>query len=290
MPEPEKENALAAVPAGEKEELAVTPELPSLKGQPEPRPSGQVLKRVLGFILRLVLFLAFLAALAAGAYFGLPILYEKYVRPVEMNSSQLASLAEEQSRQETQLADLETRLATLEAAGTSQAESIVDLSTRVEALEESIAAHTTTLSALEEMMARMQAVDEESQAELERQINLLKSMELLSRARLFLYQSNFGLARQDVQVARDLLAEIQPNTTEPLDAEIAETLLRLDLVLQNLPSFPVVASDDLDIAWQILLSGIPPEGIEISTPTSLVTPESLLTPTSEPDATPTPTP
>ena len=46
-------------------------------------------------------------------------------------------------------------------------------------------------------------------AELERQVNLLKSMELLSRARLFMYQSNFGLAEQDVQIARNVLATVQ---------------------------------------------------------------------------------
>lgn len=287
MPKTEKEDALAATPAEEKNELAVVPEPADQKEQPGSRPSGQVLKRVLGCFLRLVLFLAFLAALAAGAYYGLPILYERYVRPVEMNSSQLVDLAEQQSRNGTQIADLETRLASLEAASTSQATSLTVLSKRVEALEESIAAHTATLSALEEVGAGLQALEEESRAELERQIDLLKSLELLSRARLFLYQSNFGLARQDVQAARDLLAEIQPDAPEPLDAEIAETLLRLELVLQNLPSFPVAASDDLDIAWQILLQGIPPQEAEMATPAAITTPESLSAPTPESSATPT---
>ena len=87
MPKPEKDNALAAIPADEKEALAMVSEETSQKKQPQPRASGQRLKRVLGFFLRLVLFLAFLAALAVGAYYGLPILYERYVRPVEMNSS-----------------------------------------------------------------------------------------------------------------------------------------------------------------------------------------------------------
>jgi len=278
MPKTEKDNALAAIPAEEKEAPSVVSEETSQKKQPQLRPSGQRLKRVLGFFLRLVLFLAFLAALAVGAYYGLPILYEKYIRPVETNSSQLTDLTVRQSRNETQIADMAAQLAMLKAAGTAQAASTTDLFTRVESLEENIAANTKTLSALEEMQAGLQTSDEAAQADLERQINLLKSMELLSRARLFLYQSNFGLAGQDVQAARELLAEIQPGAPEPLDAEIAETLLRLDLVMKNLPSFPVAASDDLDIAWQILLQGIPPQGIETSTPTP------------EPDATPTPTP
>ena len=290
MPKSQKEDALAAISAEEKEELAIVSEDASQKERPQQRPSDSRLKRVLGFFLRLVLFLAFLAALAAGAYYGLPILYERYVRPVEMNSSQLNNLTRQQSEHEAQIAEIETHLATLEAAQASQAASITDLSTRIETLEENIAAHTKTLSVLEELQTGIQASNGETQAELERQINLLKSMELLSRARLFLYQSNFGLAAQDVQTARDLLAETQPDSPEPLDEEIAETILRLDLVLKNLPAFPVVASDDLDIAWQILLTGIPSQGIETPTPASDAAPENLSTPMPEPESSPTPTP
>ena len=159
---------------------------------------------------------------------------------------------------------------------------------RIDALDEKIAAHTKTLSTLEEMQVSLQESDEATQAELERKVDMLKSMELLSRARLFLYQSNFGLAEQDVQVSRDLLAEIQPDAPEPQDEEIAETIRRLDLVLENLPAFPVVASDDLDIAWHILLTGIPPQELETSTPEAA--PESESTPATEPETTPTPTP
>ena len=113
MPESKKEDALAPISADEKEKVVIVSEDTSQK---QSKPRGELLRRVLGFFLRLVLFLAFLAALAAGAYYGLPILYEKYVRPVEMNSSQLTELTEQQSQHEAQIADLETGLATLEAA------------------------------------------------------------------------------------------------------------------------------------------------------------------------------
>jgi hypothetical protein len=122
-------------------------------------------------------------------------------------------------------------------------------------------------------------------AELQRQIDLLKSMELLSRACLFIYQSNFGLAEQDVQIARDLLAMVQPNAPESLAADLNAVVLRLDMTLSNLPAFPVAASDDLDIAWQILLSGLPQPTPTLSeTPT----PAGTLSSTSEVTLTPTP--
>jgi len=286
MPKSDKEESLAPVPANKEEKVVVISEETGKKQQSSPR--GGALRRVLVFFLRLVLFLAFLAALAAGAYFGLPILYERYVRPVEMNSSQLTDLTRQGAQHEAQIADLKSRLAKLEAASTSQAASIADLSVRVDALDENIAAHTETLSVLEEMQVSLQASDEAMQAELERKVDMLKSMELLARARLFLYQSNFGLAEQDVQVARDLLAEIQPDAPEPQDEEIAETIRRLELVLENLPAFPVAASDDLDIAWHILLTGLPPQ--EMETPAPEAAPENASTPTTEAETTPTPTP
>jgi len=286
MPKSDKDESLAPVPADKEEKVVVISEEAGKKQQASPR--GRALRRVLVFFLRLILFLTFLAALAAGAYFGLPILYEQYVRPVEMHSSQLTDLTRQGAQHEAQIADLESHLATLEAASTSQAASIVDLSARVDALDENIAAHTTTLAVLEEMQVSLQESDEATQAELERKVDMLKSMELLSRARLFLYQSNFGLAARDVEVARDLLAEIQPDVPEPQDEEIAETIRRLDLVLENLPAFPVVASDDLDIAWHILLTGLPPQEIETSTPKAA--PESASTPMPEPETTSTPTP
>jgi hypothetical protein len=107
------------------------------------------------------------------------------------------------------------------------------------------------------MLKTVQASQSNASAELNRQIKLLKSMELISRARLFLYQSNFGLAEQDVSAARSLLAEIQPDAPAPLNAELIEVLDRVDGVISYLPEFPVAAISDLDLAWQILISGIP---------------------------------
>ena len=83
-------------------------------------------------------------------------------------------------------------------------------------------------------------------AELATQVTMLRSMELLSRARLFLYQANYGLAEQDVAAARALI---------PTDTAVGEEVaLRLDRVIESLPDRPVTAADDLDIAWQLLLS------------------------------------
>jgi hypothetical protein len=98
---------------------------------------------------------------------------------------------------------------------------------------------------------------------------------------LYLAQSNFGLAREDVKSARDLLAALQKESD---DAARGQAIARLDLALGNLPAFPVVAAGDLEIAWQILMSGEAPATAATPAPTVEATP--MVEPTLE--VTPTP--
>ena len=122
--------------------------------------------------------------------------------------------------------------------------------------------------------------------ELKHEVMLTRALDILARARLYLAQSNFGLAKADVQSARDLLVELNSETSDRI---LAQAIARLDLALGNLPEFPVVASGDLEIAWQILVSGEAPP-----TPTFTATPSALetFTPTPFPpptiEVTPTP--
>lgn len=264
----------AIAPISEKTDLAEvkTKTEESKKDEAPKQTFGQVLKRIFAIILRFIIIVAVLAGIAAAAYFGLPFLYERYIRPVGQNTSQLVNLKDRQIQSETQIADLQTRLATLEAGQAFQSDSITQLDSRAQTLEGADIERNKAL------------------IELTYQSKLLKTMELLSRARLFLYQSNFGLARQDVQVARDVLAELQLTAPESKQQDVSEALFRLDLVLKNLPNFPVAASDDLNIAWQILLDGYPvaptqtptAEATAIAEPSATSTPELTSTPTATP--------
>jgi hypothetical protein len=117
---------------------------------------------------------------------------------------------------------------------------------------------------------------------LKHEVTFTRALDMLGRARLYLAQSNFGLARDDVNSADDLLATLQ---TETKNKALDQAITRLDMVLGNLPDFPVVAAGDLEIAWQILVTGEAP---------AVITPEPAVTntPTLEPplEATPTATP
>ena len=255
------------------------PATPRAVTSPPSSPSfGQRVGGFFRFLWRLFLLLLFLGVLSLLLYIAVPWIYQTFIRPVEQNSAQVRALQSRQEQTEQELADLQTRLETNESVQNEHDGTLNDLNDRMQEIETEVAARTESLAAIERLQSELEGQNQEVSAELERQITLLKSMELLSRARLSMYQSNFGLAKQDVQIARDLLATAQSDAPQKLGIQLDAILLRLDLTLSNLPNFPVAASDDLDIAWQILLAGE-----ALSTPTLVASP----TPVSTLSATPT---
>ena len=263
-----KDSSITPAPSAEENQIVAQA---AMSAVPEPESKRAGLGRAGRFILRLLWNLLLLGLIAAAIYFIAPIVYERYVRPVEQNTTQLSELQLRIAQSEIHIADLQTQLAALEAGQATQGDSLLTLDSRVQTLESANSEHSATL------------------VELTYQSELLKAMELLSRARLFLYQSNFGLAEQDVQAARDTLADLQSSAPASEVAGITEALFRLDLVLKNLPDFPVAASYDLDIAWQVLLEGLPaPVATDMPTLEPTVAPDVTAEPTSTPGPPATP--
>jgi hypothetical protein len=223
---------------------------------------GRAFVSFLRALLKLILIAALIVVVGSGLYYGLPYIQRTFIAPVERNTAEIRGM-------EAEIASLQTQLN--------------EMKTRVDALESSVEAHTLSIQKLEEMQAaletELQTNDSRVLTELKQEVMFTRALDILARARLYLAQSNFGLAKADVQSARDLLAELQ---AEKNDAVLAQAISRLDLALGNLPDFPVVASGDLEIAWQILMSGdVPPTPTPVP-PTA--TPEPTL------EATPTATP
>lgn len=232
---------------------------------------GRAFVNFLRALLRLIVILLVIGGIGAALYYGLPFLNEKLIVPVEQNSAQIDQLASEVEALQTQL---------------------TETNGRVEALEKSIEAHTASLTKLDEIQAALEtkilSAQDETLLELKHEVMMTRALDMLGRARLYLAQSNFGLAREDVQSAHDLLVELQIETD---DEVLKQVISRLNLALNNLPAFPVVASGDLEIAWQILISGeapMPPTATFTPTPAALETstPTPLPPPTIEVTATP----
>jgi hypothetical protein len=257
-------------------------------------------------ILRIVLILAVIAGLAAAVYFGTPYLYQKFILPVQTNTSRLSTLEGKQAADMDQVAGqisaLQGRLSDLENRQTGNAQAVAELQGQVQAVETQLSANGQAISQLEVMQATVEALSAASAeheallvggdsalAALQLQITQTRAIELLSRARLYLSQSNFGLARQDVQAARDVLAGLQQKMPADQSAAVGAVIARLDLALGNLPDYPVVAVDDVDIAWVLLVSGPANPAAELPAGTP-APPQSTPSSTAEVQGAPTPTP
>jgi DNA uptake protein ComE-like DNA-binding protein len=240
---------------------------------------GQALKNFLWALFRFILTLALIIAIGAAIYFGLPYLEQRFVAPVEQNAARIDQLASEITTLKEESASLQSQLDAVDG--------------RVETIEKSIEANTASLEQLEELQTKledeMKNGDEAILQELERELMLTRSIEYLSRARLYLSQSNFGLAHDDVQSARDLIFQLQSDAPDYQVEAFGQIITRLDTALGNLPEFPVIAVDDVEIAWQLLMNGLPQSAEEAaSMPTPTV--ESTVSPTAILEATPTVTP
>ena len=241
---------------------------------------GRAFLAFLRALLRLFIILAVIVGIGAAIYFAVPFINETFIVPVERNTARIGEL-------EVEIATLQTQLQEVE--------------TRVGAMEKTIEAHTASIAKLEEMQA---ALEQESSAQnnsvmvaLKREIMLTRSIETLSRARLYLSQSNFGLAKQDVQSTRDILKQLLTDAPAYQVDTLNQIVMRLDLALGNLPAFPVIAADDVDIVWQLMMIGLPESEADVIatfTPTPETTPTFTSTPTPTPEpvleATPTTTP
>ncbi len=258
-------------------EKIVEPVEESVAQSEKPKRKGMWGKVIAWFLILLLLG----AAVFAAIKWGLPYIYEKYVKPVESNAAEITDLASQQSAEVTrlneELASLKTNITTLEE--------------RADAVDLSLQAHDTSLARLEEMQALLEdqlgTQKTDLLAEISNQIALTRAVDLVSRSRLYLSESNFGLAKTDLETSRNLLfslLDVLP--TDQVDG-LKLVISRIDMALENLPAYPVVAVYDVDTAWQLLIDGLPNIPEQAVTPLVLPsTPTPGATATLEPTAAP----
>ena len=233
---------------------------------------GQAFLSFIRALFRLIALALVIVGIGALLYYALPFINQKVIVPIQENRVQIDKLAVELDKLQTQLDETNNQLD--------------ETNIRMDAVEKSIEAQTASLTKLDEIQTTLeneiQTSHDEVLLQLKHEVMFTRALDMLGRARLYLAQSNFGLAREDVKSARDLLVKLQAETE---DEARGQAISRLDLALSNLPAFPVVASGDLEIAWQILMSGEAPAAATLE-PTVVSTP--IVEPTLE--TTPTATP
>jgi Skp family chaperone for outer membrane proteins len=150
------------------------------------------------------------------------------------------------------LSTLETQQTTFGPDITKLQSALTQLETVVDDLTETTASITSDVEALS-----VTVKDESPLVSVRTEVQVLRAMELLTRARLQLAQNNSGAATTEVQEARNVLLAL--SATVPADQQSALTAVvqRLDLGLANLPNAPRLAEDDFEIAWQLLTRELP---------------------------------
>lgn len=229
------------------------------------------IRRVITWIVVLIILSG---AVFAAIKWGIPFVYDRYIKPVENNAASITDLADQQN---TEIARLEEEIAALQ-------ERAATLEGRADNVDQSLASHDAALTQLENMQKLLDSSfashKTEMLAEFSNQLSLTRGIELISRSRLYLSESNFGLAKKDLQAARDLLYTLLDKLpADQLDA-MKIVIERVDMAIEKLPAYPVVAANDVDTAWQYLVDGLP------NVPKQAVNPV-ILPPTATPEATAT---
>ena len=269
-------------------------------------------KSIAGILLRLLFTVIAAVLLGAAIYFSaigwIPYLDKRIFQPIDNNITQLQELEDTQAVIEEQIASLQ---ATLDTSQSAQQEGTSRYQATLEALEQdiqqikgntdnlftSVSDNTRMATQIQLQMATLTAQQSANDRHFSalataqiniigiyEEINLLKVLDLLSRANQFLLHSNYGQAEEILQSAIIELTELQerlPGFQQDLISNI------LDLVEQtiiDLPAKPTLAAEKLELAWQLGITGLPQLGYGEYAGT--VTP----TPYLNPDLTPTPTP
>ena len=169
---------------------------------------GNAIRVFLRALLRLILVVLLIGGAGAAIYFGYPLLRERFIAPVEQNTARVTEL-------ENEVTDLKIQLN--------------ELNQRVDEMDSSIEAHTASLEKLDTIQqaleTRLKENNDESLSKLKQEVMMTRVLDMLARARLYLAQSNFGLAKEDIHSARDVLAELQAESNDEILAQAIARLL-----------------------------------------------------------------
>ncbi len=280
------------------------------------RPSGPgFLGRLMRGLFRLVLTIIVGVVLGGAVYFGAVSFYRQAVTiPAEASLLRMDDLTEDQSRIATQSAagieDMRQRIEKLEKARQDDAEDISSLQAEVLTLNQKLDQVQTAAASLDDIQKNLSAVATQSMkngmdlneylssanspvAELRQEIQLLRAMELLNRCRLYLSQNNYGLAAQDADLVRQIFLEMKAEADPENEALIDTWIARIDMAIANISIAPVVAGEDLEMVWRMVLIGLPrqsaPSTGQGGSPVS-ATPRATATVTPTPGNSPTPVP
>jgi SMC interacting uncharacterized protein involved in chromosome segregation len=184
-----------------------------------------------------------------------------------------AALRDERNSTARQISELQGRIA-------AQAEDIASLSAQTSRIEIQIEGQGEALEAVAELRAGLEQAKKELDStgeqlqelqatvdagelpaeQVRANLQLMRVMNLMTRARLWIEQDNFGLASEDIRAALEL---IQPLAADEISDDESPSQLQqiadqLTLALDAVRTDPVLTEEELEIAWKLLLEATAP--------------------------------
>lgn len=307
-----------------------------MDGTPERKSSfGATAGSVFMAFVRVVVVLLAMLILLLAAYFGVVYLYQQVIEPIQNSDLRMDEMENRLQTQRQQiderLLQFNDRLTALESQSDLRAEDMDQLRVDLEALQTAVtdqALEVRRLNQIESAVSYLATQVMEQRLErftatptptpygwkgtgaevnleaLRSDVEVLKALLLIDRARSDLLQDQPEEAENHIRAAQALLAALAER--EPADARlrvIPGVTRRLDLALEDVATLPILSAEDLLTAWRVLEdefiitkeigkeiegeTGIGPEAAPDWGPTYTPIPTFTTTPTLPPMVTPT---
>lgn len=178
-----------------------------------------------------------------------------------------AGLDDLRQETETQIAELHTALDAVNS-------DVDDLDQMVGTLGSTVETAAENIVELEEQLANQDS----PVAALRRELRLVQAMELLTRARMNIAGNNIGRATEDITATQELLTNLETLVPSYQTETVAAINERVSASLELIEASPVLAADELEVAWQLLRRGLPGEP-KLQADPDAAPPETEATPT-----------
>ena len=274
------------------------------------KPQIKPKKSVGGILLCLTITIMAAVILGAVIYFSavglIPYLDNRVFQPIDDNQAKVQELKETQQALEDQILELSETLEfnqILLSEGISAYQFTLDdmkqdlqkLHHEIISVQEAFDHRGHTITVYPQILATLSAKQvansrhlyalataQSNSSSINRDLDLLRILELLSRANQFLLHSNFGQAEETLLAAKLDLLNLQESLPDFQRELISNMLNLVDQAIIDLPAKPALAAEKLELAWQLGISGLPQLDREGYTGTITPTPYIQSSPTSTP--------
>lgn len=255
-----------------------------------------------GIVLRLILVIGTGCLVGAVIYFAasgwVPYLDQRVFQPIDTNQALVQDLRVTQNALELQVSSLQATVEVMESkTGSDIAATLDQLSEDFVRMQSEVDNNTSNSgTTIPDMIATMAARQDSTTRNLSalataqmrdsgnrQDIELLRTLELLTWAHQYILHNNYGLAENELLTAQEKLSEMITKVPPKQRVVVIEMLRLVDQCLVDLPSHPSLAAEKLQIAWRMGISDFPNEPISVDV--STITP----TPNTTPTFTPVPT-